>query len=196
MDDPVYAEKYADGAEKGDLLGKAKQAFDARHTRHLGGLYGSGGYQYRPEGEGSLPGAEVGYEVYAQNWLTARGSLALYSDGDQGYGGLDLGLRVQPPTRIAPFAGIGIFNGVSRGDRLATNDHVDNDDDDLVDEPGERESFLDGWLAAVYPEVGVHAWVNGSVRVSGYGRYFITSDGRDSDHWLIGGQVTFFTRGN
>ena len=47
MDDPVYAEKYAIGAEKFDLLGKVKQAIDARHAKGLGGTCLSGGAQYQ-----------------------------------------------------------------------------------------------------------------------------------------------------
>lgn len=45
MSDPVYAKKYAEGAERGDLLGKAKQAVDARHVAGLGGWFVSGGTQ-------------------------------------------------------------------------------------------------------------------------------------------------------
>lgn len=40
--DPVYAEKYADGAAKTDLLGKSKQAIDARHVEGLGGWFAGG----------------------------------------------------------------------------------------------------------------------------------------------------------
>lgn len=43
MNDEVYAAKYADGAERYDFLGKAKQALDARHVDGLGGVYLSGG---------------------------------------------------------------------------------------------------------------------------------------------------------
>jgi hypothetical protein len=32
MSDPVYAEKYAEGAKRDDVLGKLKQAIDARHV--------------------------------------------------------------------------------------------------------------------------------------------------------------------
>ncbi len=45
MSDPVYATNYAEGAERGVLFGKAKQAVDARHVAGLGGWFVSGGTQ-------------------------------------------------------------------------------------------------------------------------------------------------------
>ncbi len=42
MDDPIYADKYAEGASKRDLPGKIKQALDARHTKYLEGWLISG----------------------------------------------------------------------------------------------------------------------------------------------------------
>ena len=187
MSDPVYAEKYADGAEKWDLLGKAKQALDARHTEDLDGLYVGGGVQMR-DGGNVLGGAEVGWEAYWQNWLTGRAALGIYGNEGEGYGGLDLGLRVQSPTRVAPFVGVGLFNGGSKGVEEGT----------FIDEDGfvtDERSTLDGWITAVYPEIGLHAWINGNWRVSGFGRYFVTTHGRDDDHWLVGFQVSRFTRG-
>ena len=59
MDDPVYAEKYAEGAGRWDLLGKTKQALDARHTSGLNGMYLSGGAQVRPESGKTLGGGEL-----------------------------------------------------------------------------------------------------------------------------------------
>lgn len=198
MDDPVYAEKYAEGAKKTDLLGKAKQALDARHTENLNGMYFSGGAQQRHSDEDAIYGGEVGYESYAANWVSLRGSLAVYvgeqDDNTEGYGGLDLGLRFQTPSRIAPFVGVGIFNGISRGTESANDDGLDNDDDGAIDERNERKSTVDGWMTAVYPEVGLHIWANGNVRLTGFGRYFVTSEGRDQDDWLIGAQVAIFTR--
>ena len=62
MSDPVYAEKYAEGAERGDILGKAKQAFDARHVAGLGGWYLSGGSLYQPKSDNTLAGGDMGFE--------------------------------------------------------------------------------------------------------------------------------------
>ncbi len=194
LDDPVYAAKYEDGAERWDLLGKTKQALDARHTAGLGGWYASGGAQVNPDGGQPLFGAELGGESYVASWLTARGALAGYYGDSQGYAGVDVGGRLQAPSRIAPFVGIGSFQGFSRGVRLADEDGLDNDDDERIDEKGEKEGYIDGFLSAVYPEVGVHTWLNGNWRVTAYGRYLVTSRGRNYDDWLLGLQVTGFSR--
>ena len=63
MDDPIYAEKYQNGAKRGDLLGKAKQAMDARHTDGLTGLYVSGGAQVRPDSEDAMGGVDLGVHI-------------------------------------------------------------------------------------------------------------------------------------
>ena len=194
MDDPVYAEKYAEGAKKSDVFGKAKQALDARHAEGLGGFYLSGGAQYQADADEPFFGGELGAEGYATSWLSTRGSLATYIGDDEGYMGLDLGLRFQTPTRVAPFVGLGMFHGASRDVELADWDGRDNDGDGLVDERGEKESGIDDWLSAVYPEVGAHVWLNGSWRLTAYGRYFVTSEGRAHDDWLVGGQLTVFSR--
>lgn len=194
MDDPVYAEKYAVGAERGDLLGKAKQAFDARHTEGLGGVYLGGGGQFRPHVRSVMGGAELGAEGYVTSWMTTRGSLSCYLGEDEGFGGLDLGIRLQSPTRIAPFVGLGTFHGASRGVELAHWDGLDNDGDGLIDEYGEEDSYIDGWLSVIYPELGAHLWVDGNWRLTGYGRYFITSEGRRHDDWLFGLQLSCFRR--
>ena len=198
MDDPVYSEKYAEGAEKGDLLGKAKQALDARHTENLAGFYFSGGAQQRHDDEHAIFGGEIGCETYAENWLTLRGSLAAYmgeENGDtEGYGGLDVGLRFQTPSRIAPFVGVGMFNGFSKSKESANRDFIDNDDDGFIDEHNETKTTADGWMTAIYPEVGLHAWTNGNLRLTGFGRYFVSTEGRKQDDWLIGGQLTVFRR--
>jgi hypothetical protein len=194
MDDEVYAAKYAAGAERFDLLGKTKQALDARHADGLGGVYLGGGVQYQADADKPFVGGELGIEGYSTSWLSGRASLATYIGDDEGYLGLDSGLRLQTPTRVAPFLGVGMFHGGSRGVELADWDGRDNDDDGLIDERGEEESDVDDWLSAVYPEVGAHVWLNGSWRLTAYGRYFVTTEGRDHDDWLIGGQLTVFGR--
>lgn len=194
MDDPIYAEKYADGAPRWDLPDKVKQAVDARHTEGLGGLYVSGGAQTRPASGMAIAGGEVGGEFYTTSWLTQRAALAGYVGKDDGLGAIDLGIRVQVPARLAPFAGVGTFHGISRRLKLADLDGVDNDDDGFTDEAGENESGVDDWLSAVYPEAGVHLWINGRWRATAFSRYLVTSEGRASDEWLVGSQVAFFAR--
>lgn len=73
-------------------------------------------------------------------------------------------------------------------------DGLDNDDDGWIDEYGEKEWDFDNWLVAVYPEVGTHVWLNGSWRLTAYGRYLVTTEGRVHDDWLLGGQLTVFRR--
>jgi len=194
MNDPVYAEKYQRGAEQGDLLGKAKQALDARHTEGLGGPYLGGGAQVHPRSGSAMGGLELGAEGYVTNWLTGRGALSLFAGTDDLYGGLDLGLRVQAPTRIAPFVGLGTFHGASRRIEDADDDGIDNDADGWFDEYGETKESFDGWLSSIYPEVGTHFWLNGNWRLTGYGRYLITTEGRRHDDWLLGLQLTGFSR--
>jgi hypothetical protein len=194
MNDPVYAEKYAEGASRGDLAGKAKQAIDARHVAGLGGWFVSGGMQQRAQGRLPLAGAEIGYEFYPVNWFSHRAGLSAYFNREDGFAGIDGGCRFQLPARITPFAGAGAFAGVSRGLSDDSHDGVDNDNDLFVDESDEQSSTVDDFMCAVYPEVGSHFWLTGSVRTTVSGKYLVSSLGRDQDDWLLGGQLTFFNR--
>ncbi len=152
MNDPVYYEKYRHGADKTDLLGKAKQAIDARHTSGIRGLYVSGGSQVHPDNGDTLGAGEIGLESYYQNWITVRGSFAGAIGPNESIGGLDIGVRAQTPTRFAPFFGIGAFTGWHDRTVSANDDWIDNDDDMFVDEPDETRTVTEGWIAAVYPE--------------------------------------------
>ena len=192
MSDPVYAEKYAEGAERGDLLGKAKQAVDARHVKGLSGWFLAGGTQYRSNSDSVLGGGDFGFEYYPSSWFSQRAGLAAYWGDDDGYLGLDAGLRAQLPARVTPFVGAGVLAGASRTVKVADQDGLDNDDDDAIDELGETKGDFDDGLFAVYPEIGMHTWLNGKWRVSGFGRYLVTDGGREDDTWLIGGQLTYF----
>lgn len=194
MDDLEYAAKYADGAEKGDIPGKLKQLLDARHAEGLGGIYVSGGAQSPPDSDTPLVGLDLGYEYYQTSYLSHRLALTGYAGTDQGYAGADAGIRLQVPTRISPFVGVGMFNGISRGVEDASRDRIDNDDDGIVDEFGEEDSYPDGWLTAIYPELGTHFWLNGHGRITAFSRYLVTTEGRDQDGWLFGGQFTLFSR--
>jgi hypothetical protein len=194
MDDPVYAQKYARGAARGDLLGKVKQALDARHTGGMGGLYASGGGQVRPGTGDAVYGAELGSEGYLTSWLTGRAALAGYYGDSEGFAGGEVGARLQTPSRIAPFVGVGTFQGFSRGVEIADDDGLDNDGDDRIDEKGEQNGTIDGFLSSIYPEVGVHTWIDGRWRVTTFGRYLITSWGRSQDDWMVGLQLTAFSR--
>ena len=183
LDDPIYQQKYADGASKGDILGKLKQAFDARHTKYLDGFVGGGGGQVG-DAFGSL---EIGREVYVENYFSNRISVTGLSGTDRTAVGLDVGARLQTPTRVAPFVGVGAKAGILATDvlEIAAETALDAEFDDDTD--------IDG-LAAVYPEVGVHFWADGNLRFTLFGRYLVTTEGRDFDDWLIGGQIALFAR--
>jgi hypothetical protein len=176
------------------LLGKVKQAIDARHVSGLGGWYVAGGSLYKPKFDNTLGGAEIGFEGYPTSWLSHRIGIGSYFSPDEGYIAGDAGVRLQPPTRLAPFVGTGVLLGASRTVELADDDGIDNDDDERIDERGEEDSGIDDFLAAVYPEAGVHFWINGNWRASAFGRYVIADTGRNHDDWMIGGQLTFFSR--
>ena len=194
MDNEAYASKYADGAEKSDLPGKIKQAADARFMEGASGMFVAGGVTSRPDANSELLGIEVGFEHYAASYVTTRGSLSFMSDGDDWFSGADVGLRFQTPTRLAPFAGAGLFAGYADEVVPAANDGIDNDDDGFTDERGEDRERFKGALAAVYPETGLHFWWTPRLRLTGYGRYMITTEGRDDDDWMIGGGLALFSQ--
>lgn len=194
MDDREYAAKYQEGAEPGDLVGKAKQAIDARHVAGLSGWYVSGAGQFIEDSDKPVIGGELGYEWYKTSYFSQRvGGMVLFN-GDLPYVGLDAGLRLQSPTRLAPFVGVGMFNGIVPTYDEAEDDNVDNDDNGTVDEDGEMDWDIRGYTVAVYPEFGTHFWINGHGRATVYTRYFVSSAGRDQDQWILGGQMTLFSR--
>ncbi|HBE68323.1 MAG TPA: hypothetical protein DDW52_09270 [Planctomycetaceae bacterium] len=194
MDDPVYAAKYTDGASKTQPLKKLKQAIDARHVEGLGGGYFTAGTQWRDSTQGTLAGAEIGSEAYPTSWLSYRMAMAGYIGPDDWYAGGDVGARLQLPTRLTPFVGVGTFHGLSLTREEAEDDRIDNDDNGFIDERGEMATTVDGWLSTIYPETGVHFWLSGQSRLTGYARYIVSSHGRDADDWLAGIQFSAFSR--
>jgi hypothetical protein len=191
MDDAVYEEKY-DDPYNGDDVDKAqrmmKQAIDARHAADRGGVYVGGAASDEP----FALGAELGGFHYFGSFLETRGGikgLAGTSEKDWFLGG-DFGLRLQAPSRLTPFVGVGTFLGGNKKSVLAENDHLDNDDDLSVDERGEREDVYN-FLASVYPELGVHFWINGKTRLTAGAQYHLTTSGRSNDFWFFGVSLAF-----
>lgn len=191
MDDEVYAAKYEESYPSNDAekVGRMiKQASDARHVADRSGYYvGAAGSD-----EPGTGGAEVGVFSYTGSAVEARAGLkGLVGTGaDDWFAGLDLGLRAQSPSRIAPFAGVGTYVGGNNHQVLAVHDHIDNDDDGSVDERGEKKDDP-GFLASVYPELGVHVWLNGSTRMTASAQYHLTTEGRDADFWFFGLSFSF-----
>lgn len=117
---------------------------------------------------------------------TFRFGLSFFaSDKTDLHGGYEVGARINGPWRISPFVGGGIFAGSWTTHEPATDDGVDNDDDSVIDEAGEEKEITD-YLWAVYPEAGLHIWLTDAVRITGTYRYYVTTDGRDSDAALYG----------
>jgi hypothetical protein len=194
MEDPEYAEKYAQGAEKTDLPGKLKQASDARFQSGTGGWFLSGGAYSRPDTDKVLAGIDIGIESYVTSYLTTRGSLVLMANEDDHFTGIDVGMRIQSPSRLAPFVGAGAFVSHAKEVVPASNDWIDNDDDGFTDEWGEDKERISGMLAGIYPELGSHFWWTPSIRMTGFSRYMVTTEGRADDDWLIGGGIAFFAK--
>jgi hypothetical protein len=107
----------------------------------------------------------------------------LGAEHSDSFGGLAGGVRAQIPSRLAPFAGLGLQLMI--GDRDLPHDGLDNDNDFLVDEADEkREESIH--YASVYPELGAHFWISPRVRLTGSVSYHITTTGRDDDQWMLG----------
>jgi len=183
MDDPDYADKYSQPYGEDKAFRMLKQLVDARHVDgKTGWTLGAGA-----GGSPATAGASFGGFCFPTHWSEFNYSLT----GLAGTGAADwfigpeVGVRIQTPTRVAPFAGVGGFLGINRFYENAENDGIDNDDNGFVDEPGEDE---DGYkaFAAVYPEVGIHAWLNGTTRLTLSSRYYVTEEGRADDFWYTG----------
>jgi hypothetical protein len=190
-DDKVYAEKYDKpypGNDGNKVARMIKQASDARYVADRGGMYFGGGGADEP----TAGGLEIGAFNYIGHSAEGRiGLKGLVGTGaDDWFAGIDLGLRTQSPSRLAPFAGVGTFLGGNNHRVLAVDDHRDNDDDGSVDERGEMKDDPH-FLASFYPELGVHFWMNSSTRLTASAQYHITTEGRDSDFWFIGFTLSF-----
>jgi len=190
LDNEVYAEKYAVGAEKSDVLGKLKQASDARWVKDQQGTFLGGGVLVSPDSGNVLGSLSLGKEWYKEPWFSHRLSLdgiLNTSTSDHLLVGLDLGARVQVPSRLAPFVGTGGTVGFSAFDLIDTFQEDDGFENNGFEDDTDWDAF-----AAVYPEVGVHFWTNGRYRFTVFGRYLISTSGRRNDGWLIGGQLLRF----
>lgn len=135
-------------------------------------------------------GGEIGLAVN-HYWCDARLGLAanVSAAAERLFLGPTAALHFQLPTRIAPFIGLGAFAGYSRSQTPAASNGIDDNGDGLIDEWGETREHFDGVFASVFPEVGVHAWLTDSVRLSALASYHITTEGRRHDFWMVGGSV-------
>ncbi len=188
MDDPDYAAKYSEPYDDDKIPRMAKQAVDARHVGGKGGLYVGAAGQSSP----FTAGAEIGGFTYWSPCFSGRLGLTgvLGTGAENFFVGVDSGVQAQLPTRLTPFAGVGTTLGYAALFGDAEVDGYDNDGNGHVDELGESDLDRE-FLAAVYPETGVHFWLNGSTRLTASGRYMVTTAGRDSDFWYYGLTLAF-----
>jgi len=146
--------------------------------------------------EPGILGIEAGISGQYTEFVSSRLGVALLdSDSDLAghvFGGFTTSLRYSPPWRASPFAGIGGFFGFWEDEVRADSDSIDNDDDGLVDEHGERKADRIDGILVVYPEVGLHLWLFDGVRVTLSARYHVTSAGRAYDGWLTGVGLSIF----
>lgn len=63
-----------------------------------------------------------------------------------------------------------------------------NDGDLSVDERGEMKT-VNEFMASIYPEVGVHYWIDSSTRLTAGAQYHLTTQGRSDDFWFFGVSV-------
>ena len=175
MDNGAYQKKYDrpysdDPLKKWERMGR--QMIDARHVANDSGVYiGGAASDFRNNAAG---GIEVGVTNYSKPWLSSKVALAgqLNSGAANGFVGVNSAVHVSTPTRVAPFVGAGVFGGV--------------DVSTVIDSLNGDESTDAQFLGAVYPEVGVHVWLNGRTRLTGSASYWVTSTGRDKDFWYYG----------
>jgi hypothetical protein len=180
--DEDYARRYPDRTN--NILTKAAQAIDARHLFRKDGAFVAGGIHR----DAQAYHGDLGVFLYPRSWYEQYAALTgLYSDDlHDAYVGGKVGCRIQPPTRLAPFVGVGGFAGAfhkgSFYDALwwAAHDEDGNPPDWNPGDDGLHPMF------AVYPEAGVHYWLSSRTRVTASLSYLISSEGRDFDYLLIG----------
>lgn len=193
MSDEEYAAKYDKPYEPGEIkqmARKVKQASDARFVSGRSGFFVTGAGSGSP----TAAAAEIGGEKYLTSYVSAKASLqGLLAEGAEVVtAGVNLGVRLQSPTRFAPFVGVGTYIGGGEREECGCFNNIDDDDDGFIDEPGEIRT-VGSAAFAIYPEIGAHYWLTPDIRLTGSGSYYITNEGRDFDFWLAGFTIAFFS---
>lgn len=170
-----------DRQEQHKAVEEGKEAALAPGRHGSAGMYVAAGAN--PHFHGA--GGEIG-GVYNDYWWEAKAGLAMYLSGS-GRGlfvGPTAAIHLQLPTRLSPFAGVGVFAGYSERDT------------GQWDENGEAK-VIDEGFASVYPEVGVNFWLADKIRLTTSATYQITTEGRRHDFWTVGGGIAvLFPTGN
>jgi len=150
------------------------------------GIYVGGGGATDPV----TGGGEVGIFTYPYSWLESHaGALVLAGTGEQNlFAGATAGVRVQTPSRVAPYVGGGAFLGMTASEIINSSG---NDDDDFPPPELEDTEDKNEFIAGVFPEAGVHYWLTPSLRLSAGASYYVTTAGRDADFWYYGGGFSY-----
>lgn len=218
MDDPAYAKRY-DAPYPDDQLKKtermARQMVDARHVADRNGISVGVAYQADPDSLGGRVGMFRYPSPNVENYIGFSGVDGATTENLML--GVDGGVRFQPATRIAPFAGVGGFAGIGWQSAAATGaipvalaiDGTLNDDEDDSKSFDEDDYPLTGalyseevigtkrqFLGAFYPEIGVHYWLTPNIRLTGSSQYWLTTLGRDDDFWFHSASVSFLWGGS
>ena len=131
----------------------------------------------------------IGFGGFINNYRYLSTRMALYVLGSESvedvFLGADAGVRMELGARVSPFVGLGGYYGYHSNQIPAENDKLDNDGDGLVDEGGEKDTQIDRSIATIYPEAGLHIWIDKVHRLSLSAKYQVTTEGRDSDFWLF-----------
>lgn len=156
------------------------------HAGGLGPSYGGITFGLKRSDDLSALQGDLMMEGPLNHDLALRGGVAfLVSEETDLHLGLEGGIRTRRGRGVSPFFGGGLFIGEWSEFVPADADGLDNDGDGFVDEYGEEEEVYD-YLAAIYPEVGVHIQLADSLYLTGNYRYYITTRGRGSDQRLYG----------
>lgn len=189
--DPDYAAKYPHHTD--NLARTTKQAIDARHVYGKRGAYAGALARNEP----ASGGAQFGVFAYPKSYLETYGGLAgLFQEGSDTAmsGGIDAGVRLQTPTRLAPFVGMNCYLGYwPFGDG---KDGRDNNGNGYIDEDIERlESSDDGEVViAARPEAGLHFWITPRVRLTGSAGYQFVAEGSEPDSLTYGISLSLLER--
>lgn len=170
-DDPDYAAKYS--AHTDNVLRTSKQAIDARHVKGKSGPYvGLAG-----RGDPFALGGDIGMFMYPTSYLELRGGASglIYENDTPVTGGLTGGVRLQTPTRLAPFVGLGAYGGFTPNFIEVDNGRDDNNNG-YIDDSSEVDT---GAVLALVPEAGGHFWITSDWRLTAGLSYLLTTDGGD-----------------
>ena len=172
--DADYRHKYP---EHTTVLTKTiKQSIDARHVRDKSGAYVSLAGREAP----FAGGFDVGKFRYTEPWLEQRiGFSGLVHEAGKRpvSAGVLASSRVQTPSRLAPFVGVGGYLGWAGGSMR--EERLTDDDDDLA-----TQLIFDTkheFVVAAFPEVGAHFWIDHRRRVTVSASYWFTNQDYNED---------------